>query len=142
MSNAIRELENIRYIEDEIQRISEQIERNESTLRRVTPVLSDMPNGGGSNDKIGDGVVRLLEWKEKLNDTIKKLIRQRIEILDSIEKIEDKKLSIILISFYLNREPLTKIAYEMDYEYYYLCSLKKIAIREFAKYHKKTQTQV
>lgn len=139
--NTRKTLFQIGGIESEIEVIQDEILRTESQLTRVTPVLSDMPKGGGNNDKMANGISDLIAWKAKLNRKICQLIRVKDDAMASIYKIQDERYRRILISHYFKHEPLTKIAYEMGYEYYYLAALHKRALTEFAKHHNKSQMQ-
>lgn len=139
--NARRFLYQIGSIEGEIQKLSDEIIKTESRLTRITPVLSDMPMGGGNNDKIGNGVIELIEWKDRLNRKVMQLMSIQHETLDVIEQINDDRYRTILTGHYFGKEPLTKMAYDMQYDYYYLCALHKSALREFDKHHNKSQVK-
>lgn len=124
--------------ESEIDRIMEQIIKTETRLTHITPVLSDMPGGGSGGDKMIDGVSDLIEWRDRLKEKIRQLIHLKHEALNAIELIPDERYRTILTGHYFNGEPLTKLAYEMKYDYYYLVALHKQALREFAKHHNKS----
>lgn len=134
--NAKRVLYNIAGIESEIEYLTNQVIKTETQLMRVTPILSGMPQGGGDNDKMAAGISDLIKWRNKLKNKVIQLVEAKINAFETIGKIEDNRYRKILIEFYFNKTPLTKISYELGYDYYYTAALHKKALQEFEKHHK------
>lgn len=94
---AKEELREIYYKDKEIIRLHEQIEETEARLQKCTSALSDMPQAkGGNNDKMTDGVAKLIELKQKLNEKVDKACRYRLDCMEKIDRIQDGRLRTIL----------------------------------------------
>ncbi|MCM1364690.1 MAG: hypothetical protein NC122_06235 [Faecalibacterium sp.] len=66
LKDVARQVSRLQYLKREKQRIEYRIEELDSARNRTTPIISDMPKGGGNVDKIGLYFELILEQKERL----------------------------------------------------------------------------
>ena len=65
-----------------------QAERIDSQTKRITQVLSSNRSGGtGSNDKMGDSIAALMDWKTQLEDDAAEMTAALLEAQDLLNKI-------------------------------------------------------
>lgn len=65
-----------------------QAERIDSQTKRITQVLSSNRSGGtGSNDKMGDSIAALMDWKTRLEDDAAEMTAALLEAQDLLNKI-------------------------------------------------------
>lgn len=131
---AKEELREIYFKDKEILNLQDQIEETRCKLEKVTPVLSDMPTArGGSQDKITDGVARLIELKEKLNAKVDAICDYRLKCLEKIDKIPDGRYRVVLKERYFNNKKFEEISLSMNYAYGFVLTLHGEALKEYGK---------
>jgi len=102
----------------------------ETRLTRISPVLSDMPHATGNNDKMSDGISRLIELKDKLNHKIDESCEHEGKAIEMIESLTDPIFRTILYRIYILGESLEKVSVAIDYSYYYTCRMHGYALNE------------
>lgn len=133
---AKEELTQIRHIDQEITFMLEQLEELETSLTRISPVLSDMPTCHDNNrDKIADGIVRIVELKITINKRIDYLYDYKRKMTEIINKIENPVFRRILATRYFKEEhnSFEEIATAIGYSYYPTIHMHGVALQEFTK---------
>ena len=125
-------LTNISRIDEEIKLLEDEILETQTRLTHITPILSGMPNGS-SGDKIGNGIIKLIELKEKLNAAVDRYVDHKNEALDIIDKIENQTYRMILMGRYRKRKSFELISTEINYSYFRTCRMHGEALKEFSK---------
>lgn len=88
----------------------------------VTPVLSDMPKGGGA-DKIQNAVCRIADIEADINREIDRQIDLRERIEAAICAIPDGRLRDLMRYRYIDGLTWEQIAVEMHYSYVHICRM-------------------
>lgn len=105
----------------------------ETKLTRISPVLSDMPRGGGDQDKISGGVAKLCELKQMLDDMLTESCIKRGEIIKKIELLENENYKTILRERYVNLKSFEQISVLFPYTYNHTLKLHGHALQEYSK---------
>lgn len=84
---------------------------------QITPVYSLAPGGGGSNDKLGGTVAKLVDLEKDIQNDIKMLTEALAATRELIKMLGDEKLQLILFKRYLNYQRWEVIAADLGYSY-------------------------
>ena len=84
---------------------------------QITPVYSLAPGGGGSNDKLGGTVAKLVDLDKDIQNDIKMLTEALAATRELIKMLGDEKLQLILFKRYLNYQRWEVIAADLGYSY-------------------------
>lgn len=95
----------------------------------VTPVLSDMPKGGGA-DKIQNAVCRIADIEADINRKIDRQIDLRARIETAICAIPDGRLRDLMRYRYIDGLTWEQIAVTMNFSYQWVCKLHGDALRK------------
>lgn len=94
--------------------LSERIARLKSDRERITPILSDMPMGGGYDNRIEKLTIKIEELREKLG----KRFVEKQEALEAIDKainaLESEREKNVLQKRYILLKTIAEIAEEMN----------------------------
>lgn len=126
-------LSNVRKKDIEIIALEDAILETETKLKKVTQTLSDMPRGTSCNDKMSDGISKLIELKNLLNNKINKICEDKGNIIKEIWQLQDPNHRTILIERYLNYKSFEEISIQMGYSYYHVCRLHGQSLQEYQK---------
>lgn len=111
--------------------ISEEMLRIRSEACRVSPVLSEMPNGG---NQTGTKIERAIEQLDACaNDLEKEALEMRQlmqEVKAAINTIPDETLKQLLELRYINGYTWEQIAVKMYYSYVHICRLHGLALEK------------
>lgn len=108
-------LNRARYLDKEIDAKIDHLERIDSMVNRVTPVLSDMPaDPCRNNNKREKLLVKMIDLKWEINEEIDKLVDTKREIVKFISQIDNNSYRLLLELRYVNLCTWEKIASVMD----------------------------
>lgn len=124
---------NVKKRDIEILAIKDMILETETMLTRISPILSDLPHVKGNNDKMGNGISRLIEFKEMLNKKIDTACEEKYKTIKEIESMENPSYRTILYERYINHKSFEEISIQMGYSYYHVCRLHGQSLQEFQK---------
>ena len=105
----------------------------ETKLTRISPILSDMPKGGGDQDKISGGVAHLCELKEMLDQMLTESCLKRAEIIRKIERLDNENYRTILRERYINLKSFEEISIMFPYTYNHTLKLHGHALQEYTR---------
>ena len=103
-------------------------------LRRMatsdTSVLKDdVVSGGGTGDKVGTIVSKIIDMENELDREIDKLVDLKREVMSVIDQLDTKKCDI-LYKRYLQNKTWEKIAVETGFSYVWVCKLHGRALQD------------
>jgi len=130
------ELKQIRHIDCEIDFMCDQLVELETSLTRISPILSDMPTCHDNNrDKIADGVVRIIEMKNNINKRIDYLYDYKNKMTAIMNQIDNPVYRRILAIRYFQKEhnSFEEIAMAIGYSYYPTIRMHGVALQEFTR---------
>ena len=108
-------LNRARYLDREIDAKIDHLERIDSMVNRVTPVLSDMPaDPCRDNHKREKLLVKMIDLKWEINEELDKLVDTKREIMEFISKIGSNSYRLLLELRYVNLCTWERIAEIMD----------------------------
>lgn len=126
-----QKLFNLKHRRFESLTLEDLVLETQTRLTRISPVLSDMPKGGGSEDKMADGISKLIELKNKLNRMIDDISQEEEGIINEINRMETTIYRTILYKIYILGEKLEKVSLDINYNYHYTCRLHGFALNEY-----------
>jgi len=115
----IQFLSRYREIDDEINRLCEELSVWRARATKITPTYSDMPKGSQQDNPIQSAIEKMIALENEINVEIDRLQDTKQSIWKAIRSVGDVKLRRVLSLRYLdNRKRLTweQIAVEMDYD--------------------------
>lgn len=125
----IKNLNQYKFINAEIERKIKYLEDCKSKIFNVTGTLSDMPKGGGNRkDTISDGIATINEIEETINQDIDELLKKRADIENKIDGIKDLKLREMMKCRYLDCKTWEEIAYKNGYTWQWAYKLHEKAL--------------
>lgn len=123
--------DNIKYIEEK----QNDAEELRTTIEKVTPNLSGMPNGKGDNlDKapLEEGLDRIKEIENDCNKKLQELLLKKFIVENKIDKLEQPYKSILYLR-YIRGKALNKIPDELGYSYDHICKLHGKALKIYVE---------
>lgn len=97
-------------LNEHTEKLQEDLEQLLQQGTRCTASLSGMPSGGGTEDKVGNHVVKTDELEGEIESSLKEIQRQRRELDDSICEISDMRLQDIVWLRYIDNLGFRQIA--------------------------------
>lgn len=129
-----QQLFNLRHRRIESLTLQDAVLETQTRLTRISPILSDMPKGGGADgDKMADGISKLIEQKNKLNVMIDEIAEEEDAIIKNIKRMETTVYKTILYKLYILGDKLEKVSLDINYNYHYTCRLHGYALNEYDK---------
>lgn len=134
-ANEVKEyLEQIQLCDKRINNKLEELSRLEALAFKVTSSLKQVAVfGGGSQDKVGDAVSRIVDLQKEINDEIDKFCDTKAEVRALIDKVKDPDQLDVLSKKYLLYESLEQIACEMGFTYRNVCYIHGRALQTIAE---------
>ncbi len=106
--------------------LTQEIEQLQAEATRITPLLSDVPGGGGAdNAKLPKAVERIVEAQQRLQYQINCAQAARTEIVDAINGLRNARAREILRRRYLLGERWEQIACVMYMDYRWTLKLHR-----------------
>lgn len=131
MTNAEKKAVLLEYqaIERRIKRLQSEKQGWLEKATAVSPNLSDMPKGGGT-DKIQNAVCRIADIEQKINRDIDRQIDLRERIEAAVCAISDGRLRDLMRYRYIDGMTWEQIAVEMHYSYVHICRMHGQALAQ------------
>ena len=120
--------------DDRIKTMLEEVDNLYDMITKITPTLKqDVVTGGGSQDKIGDAVSKIVDLKNEINRRVDYYVDLKREADALLDQVDNHLYYIILYRRYMLGESFEFIAAEMNYTYRWVCILHGRALEAFAK---------
>lgn len=129
MTMTRKELEELRTSNKLIKLLQQKIRQLEDMVTSVNPSYSDMPKGSAEQDKMGNCVAQIIDFKDELESQIMQQIQRYKLAQESIDRIANINNRLVLSYRYLLNYNFTEIAEIMDYD---IRSIYKIHERAIA----------
>jgi Ribonuclease G/E len=124
-------LEQIRILDRLINNKLQELEQLEALATKVTSVNSgDRVQASGSQDKMADTVIKILELKQEINADIDRLVDLKCEIIPMIDAVQDADLIDVLYKRYIQGKKWEEIALEMHYTFRWVLKLHGRALQK------------
>ena len=109
-----KELNEYRWLKKNIEQLECDLLFLESQATKVSPVMSDMPSGSGTVDKIGNIVADIIATKDLINERLVRMYSLRKEIEISISELPAREQCLIRLR-YIEGKSWEQIAVDMHY---------------------------
>lgn len=134
VQNAKRYLSKIGRCDERINAMLQEVDNLYDMVTKITPTLKqDVVTGGGTQDKIGDAVSKIVDLKNEINSKIDYYVDLKREANALLDKVENHLYYIILYRRYMLGESFEFIAAELNYTYRWVCILHGRALQAFAE---------
>ena len=97
-----QELSQVYYLRKEIQKLEEDLARQEALATKITQQLTDMPRGTGTHNQLCQAVERIVYCKDKINALLLDCTIEEMRIHKYIASIDDSMLRTIFTMRYLD----------------------------------------
>lgn len=110
-----RQLQKYRELENEVRRLTGEIERWRQQSSRTTSVVSSLPKvSGGDCRQLEHSVISIIDLTQMLERRQNELIKLRLKLMNAIEEVNDYRQRLILQYKYIDGLTFEKIAAELD----------------------------
>ena len=124
-------LNQIRFLDKEIQSLLEQVSKLRSSLERCTTRITDEPRKTNTGDSLPDTVSKIIELENKIDGLADKQIDLKGHIISKISCMESSLYRTILIHRYINFKKWEEIARTLHYSRAQINRLHAVALKEF-----------
>lgn len=125
-------LEQIRILDRLINNKLQELEQLEALATKVTSVNSgDRVQTSGSQDKMADTVIKILELKQEINADIDRLVDLKVDAIRIIKKVKNKQHQKILYQKYIQYNSLYSIAQKRKVDYGKIKRIHRKALEKF-----------
>lgn len=111
----VQYLKQYKTLDRRINRLLEELARWRAKAEAISPVCSDMPRGGASEDRIAIAIERIIELEQEINAEIDRFVDLRRTIELYIETIPDDKLRELMRYRYIDGFAWDEVAERMHY---------------------------
>lgn len=135
MLDAKEYLQQIRHYDTIINSKLAEVDSIYCLITRITPVLKDDvgSGGGGSQDKIGNALAKIVDLKNEINQDVDRFVDLKREATALLEKLENPLHYEILHKRYILYQTFEQIAADMDFTYRWVCKLHGRALQAFKR---------
>lgn len=112
---------------EELSRLKDMVYHITSTLR------GDVVSGGGSQDKLGNAVAKIVDLETEINDAIDAYVNKKREVSKTIEKVKDPDQVQVLHKRYFEYLTWEQIACELHMSYRNVCYVHGRALQAVAE---------
>ena len=125
---AKEELSQYKYARDKVEETLEEYEKYKTRAEKVTSIISDMPRGGQSSDKVADNASIMADLSRQYEERWLQAEREKLKIEQQIDMINEPYRTI-LHKKYIEGKSLTEIAYELGGDYTEWCRKHGTALK-------------
>lgn len=110
----------------------EQIEEQNTKLTKITTILSGMPKGNDTHDKMEKNIIKLLELISQHLDIMIEEETNLIKITNKIKLVEQPFRNILELRF-INGLKIEEVSVKINRDYGYTKKLLKKAIKKYSE---------
>lgn len=100
----------------QVNRLNRAMQKKYEDATRTTPVLSDMPKGGGTGDKMANDVVEMVTVKEEYYTAREELMEMKDQLSRKMIKLDKWQHVAVIRKRYIEEKSITEIMDEIGYE--------------------------
>jgi DNA-directed RNA polymerase specialized sigma subunit len=130
------------WAQRDLNRDIERLQVLRSQVERITPVISDMPKGGGELDRRGNMLAELIDMSSAYEQDWIKQQRIILYVLHVIDMLEDGLQRAVLEEHYVNGLEWQPVADKLGYSYSTVTNYHGIALQKLADVLTKDDTVV
>lgn len=127
---AKEELLQYKYAREKVQETLEEYQKYKDRAEKMTSIISDMPRGTSSSDKVADNAVKMADLSAEYEKRWLEAENKKLEIEKNIDLVEEP-YRIILYMKYVQGKKLEEIAYKLNANYTYICEQHGIALKKY-----------
>lgn len=127
---AKEELLQYKYAREKIQETLEEYQKYKDRAEKMTSIISDMPRGTSSFDKVADNAVKMADLSAEYEKRWLEAEHTKLKIEKSIDGIEEPYRTILYMK-YVQEKKLEEIAYKLNANYTYICEQHGIALKKY-----------
>ncbi len=133
-------LEQIRTLDRRINNNLQALEQLEALATKVTAVNNgDRVQSSGSQDKMADTVIKIIELKQEINADIDRLVDMKCEIIPVIDAVQDADFYDVLYKRYILCKKWEEIALDMHYSFRWVLKLHGRALQKIDMIRKENE---
>lgn len=134
MTDVKRYLQQIRLYDSHINTKLDELQHLKEMVTRITPTLKDdVVSGSGSQDKLADAVVKIVDLEAEIDREIDRYVNAKQEISSVLDGIVDPDQLQVLHKRYVQYKTFEQIACDMNMTYRNVCYIHGkalLAVRE------------
>lgn len=134
MTDVKRYLQQIKLYDSHINTKLDELQHLKEMVTRITPTLKDdVVSGGGSQDKLADAVVKIVDLEAEIDREIDRYVNAKQEISSVLGGIVDPDQLQVLHKRYVQYKTFEQIACDMNMTYRNVCYIHGkalLAVRE------------
>lgn len=137
MTDVKRYLQQIKLYDSHINTKLDELQHLKEMVTRITPTLKDdVVSGGGSQDKLADAVVKIVDLEAEIDREIDRYVNAKQEISSVLDGIVDPDQLQVLHKRYVQYKTFEQIACDMNMTYRNVCYIHGkalLAVNEIIK---------
>ena len=127
---AKEELLQYKYAREKVQETLEEYQKYKDRAEKMTSIISDMPRGTSSSDKVADNAVKMADLSAEYEKRWLEAENKKLEIEKNIDLVEEPYRTILYMK-YVQGKKLEEIAYKMNANYTYICEQHGVALKKY-----------
>ena len=108
----------------------EEYQKYKDRAEKMTSIISDMPRGKRSFDKVADNAVKMADLSAEYEKRWLEAENKKLEIEKNIDLVEEPYRTILYMK-YVQEKKLEEIAYKLNANYTYICEQHGIALKKY-----------
>ena len=127
---AKEELLQYKYAREKVEETLEEYQKYKDRAEKMTSIISDMPRGTSSSDKVADNAVKMADLSAEYEKRWLEAENKKLEIEKNIDLVEEPYRTILYMK-YVQEKKLEEIAYKLNANYTYICEQHGIALKKY-----------
>ena len=126
---AKEELLQYKYAREKVEETLEEYQKYKDRAEKMTSIISNMPRGTSSSDKVADNAVKMADLSAEYEKRWLEAENKKLEIEKNIDLVEEPYRTILYMK-YVQEKKLEEIAYKLNANYTYICEQHGIALKK------------
>ena len=127
---AKEELLQYKYAREKVDETLEEYQKYKDRAEKMTSIISNMPRGTSSSDKVADNAVKMADLSAEYEKRWLEAENKKLEIEKNIDLVEEPYRTILYMK-YVQEKKLEEIAYKLNANYTYICEQHGIALKKY-----------
>ena len=127
---AKEELLQYKYTREKVEETLEEYQKYKDRAEKMTSIISNMPRGTNSSDKVADNAVKMADLSAEYEKRWLEAENKKLEIEKNIDLVEEPYRTILYMK-YVQEKKLEEIAYKLNANYTYICEQHGIALKKY-----------